>query len=247
MRHSSPCTNGKAGLFVKILHIVHLLAQGGIEQLVLTLLEADLDNTYVVVIEGSAETSIAAWPILEKYQSRIAFADIQKTGGRAVIRLIRKICMTHSITALHSHYSAPLLYAFLGSLGLKKISHVHTEHDAWHLEKFKNRLIESLVFSLSKKVQPVAISRSVQQALEKYFPAQKTVLIRNAVNTDFYKPGDKNLARQFFNFPTQVILAGSVGRLQAIKGHRYLIEAMRSLRIPFILPLPAPENCNRSY
>lgn len=214
---------------MKILHIVQVLSPGGIEQFVLTLLKADFDNTYILALEGTFDVAIKSWPILAEVESHLVFADIRNLGKKEVIRLIRKTCVRHSITVLHSHFSAPLLYACLGSFGKKNLIHVHTEHDAWHLNQWKPRLIERTLFLLKKDIRLVAVSSQIQNALKNYFPKRKSTLIHNAIDTELFKPGDKRLTRQHFNLPSSAIIIGSAGRLCDEKGHKFLIEAMKYL------------------
>lgn len=210
---------------MKILHIVQLLEPGGIEQFVLTLLKADYENTYVLALEGTLEEAIVSWPILAEVQSHLIFANMNHLGKKNTIRLIRQACVTYSIKVLHSHYSAPLLYAFLGGLG-KNMIYVHTEHDSWHLRGWKPYLIERMLFSIKKSISLVAISTQIQNALKVYFPKKKSTLIHNAIDTELYLPGDRLAARQHFNLSASAIIIGSAGRLTDIKGHEFLIRAM---------------------
>ncbi len=212
---------------MKILHIVQLLSPGGIEQFVLTLLRANFDNTYILALDGTFIEASKSWPVLAEVESHLIFADMQNLGKRETIRKIKEVCETKAITAIHSHFPGPLLYACLS--GKKNMIQVYTEHDAWHLDQWKPRLLERTLFSLKKDIKLVAVSKQVQGGLKKYFPYKQSILIPNAIDTKLYRPGNKKRARDFFGLSHSAVIVGNVGRLTEVKGHKFLIEAMLQL------------------
>lgn len=214
---------------MKILHVVQILSIGGIEQLVLAMLKKNQENTYIFILQGSSEESIINFPILEKFQDSIFFAHLEKNGKKHTTSFLRKICKKYNITAIHTHYNGPLLYARLATIGLKNIHHVHTEHDAWHLLSFKNRILEKILMASKKKIQLVAVSQKIQTILPTYFPHKKIHLIYNGIDTTLFKPKDQIKARAHFKLPPSCILIASAGSLIPLKGHAFLIKAMLEL------------------
>jgi glycosyltransferase involved in cell wall biosynthesis len=223
---------------MKILHVVQLLhAKGGIEQLVLSMLRKTADNAFVFVLQGSEAYAINTMPALSDYKKNIYFANLELNGKIKTIRYLRKLCKQLAITAIHTHYTGPLLYAYFATLGLKPIIHIHTEHDTWHLTFWHENIIEKTLIAINKKLQLVAVSKQIQEGLEKYFTHKKSILIHNGIDTTVFKPGKKNSARTHFNLPLSEIIIGSAGSLLPIKGHRYLIEAMMELPNQFHLAI----------
>lgn len=222
---------------MKILHIVQTLKMGGIEKLVFTMAQADLSNVYVLAIEGDEEQSVKAWPMLASCKDNLFFANKKQGFKTDVITNIRKICNNHAISLIHTHHIGPLLYASLATAMMKHIRHVHTEHDAWHLNYWKNKYIQTVLLKLNKKINLVAVSQHVSEKLKILFPKKDISLIRNAVDTKRFQPGDKLLARSHLNLPTSCVILGTAGRLEEVKGQRFLIDAMLLLPNNFYLAI----------
>ena len=220
---------------MKILHIIQSLRVGGIEKLVFSMMQNDIQNVFILAIEGSPEELFKAWPVLVNFQANLIFVDKKKGFNKSVVTNIIKTCKKNSISVIHSHHIGPLIYASLATVGLKAIHHVHTEHDVWHLQLWKDWLIQLLIFKLNKKVHLVAVSRYVLNVLKSYFPKKEIALIPNGVDTKHFHPGDKQVARSHFNLPASAVIIGNAGRLELIKGQQYLIEAMLKLPPHFYL------------
>lgn len=222
---------------MKILHVIQNLKMGGIEKLVLSMAQRDPVNVYILAIEGNAEQSIEAWPILANYRSNLVFAN-KGTGFKTdIIAKIKQTCQKYSITVIHSHHIGPLLYSSFARLTMKPIRHIHTEHDVWYLNAWKNRWIQTVLLKLNRNVSLVAVSQYVLDKLQMYFPAKKITLIPNAVDTKRFQPGDRQLARLHFNLPSSPVILGTAGRLEGVKGQRFLIEAMMLLPDNFYLAI----------
>jgi glycosyltransferase involved in cell wall biosynthesis len=214
---------------MKILHIIQSFHIGGIEKLVFSIMQADIKNVFILAIEGSSEESLKAWPMLAKFQANLFFANKKNGFNKSVITKIIHTCKTHSFSVIHSHHIGPLIYASLATLTLRNIKHIHTEHDVWHLRKWKDWIIQWLIFKSRKNIRLVAVSHYVLEALKSYFPRKEATIIHNGVDTNLFQPGEKNDARLYFNLPSSGTIIGNAGRLESIKGQSYLIEAMLKL------------------
>lgn len=223
---------------MKIMHVVqHLHSNGGIERLVLTMLKETYENAYVFVLQGSREDSIKNVPALAAFEDKLHFADLEKVGKKKTVSFLRALCKTLSITAIHTHYTGPLLYANLATVGLSHIAHVHTEHDVWHFQTKKFRILEKVLLATKRQIKLVAISKQVQTGLLNYFAYKKPFLIHNGIDTNVFKPGVQEAARAYFKLPACAIIIGSAGTLISIKGHQFLIEAMNQLPDTFHLAI----------
>lgn len=214
---------------MKTLHVIQILSCGGIEKLVMSMVANDYENTFVFVLQQGAEESYQSWPEVRSYEEHIFFAHMEKNGKIKTLQYLREMCKHLGITSIHSHYTGPLLFSSLATIGLKNLNHIHTEHDAWHLSSRKNRLIEQSMLYLNKKIQLVAVSKQIQDSLRMYFPNKTSKLIYNGVDTNVFVPTNKTSARHNLNLPISAILIGTMGRIVPIKGHQYLIQALREL------------------
>lgn len=222
---------------MKILHIVSAMEPHGIENLVFSIMCADVKNVYILAIECSREESYKKWPALARYSSNLIFAH-KKNGFRyRVSRLIKQTCKKHSISVIHTHHIGPLIYGGLASQSIKSLKHVHTQHDIWHIKDRKQWLIEYFILSMRKNIHLTAISTEIFNELNRLYPRHKISLIYNGIDTDRFKPGNKHDTRALLNLPLSPIIIACVGRLEEIKGQLYLIRAMMDLPNSYYLAI----------
>jgi len=212
-----------------IVQIVQHLRPGGIETMALDLLNqlSNKADVYIFSLEGSYEEAVKEWPRLEKYHSQLKF--FHKKGGitpRLFLRL-KAALKEINATAIHTHHIGPLLYGGVAAK-LLKLPHVHTEHDAWHLnasanKRLQNHLINFLKFTL------VADCEAVANELLHHFPNSRPDIIQNGVDTNHFCPAtptEKLKSRKRLNLPVQGTLLGCAARLEAVKGHELLLKSL---------------------
>lgn len=214
---------------MKILHVVDKMEMGGIENLIFSILRKDTDNTYVLAIHGSREETFNNWPALAAYSDHFIFANKKEGFQFDVTRRIKKSCQTLAISVIHSHHIGPLIYSSLASRSLKGLKHVHTQHDIWHLQNKKYWLIEYLLLQFRKDIHIVAVSNNIADYMRRLFPKSKVDLVYNGIDTDRFKPWDKQKAREALQLPLDTSLIATAGRVEKIKGQRYLIQALLEL------------------
>ncbi|PWY55688.1 glycosyl transferase [Legionella qingyii] len=220
---------------MKILHIIQRLKYGGLEHLVFSMLCHDVKNVYILALEDPSEESFRQWPKLKEYQNNLFFADKTKGFSLKTVNFIKDICRTLSISVIHTHHLGPLIYGCLATSQRASIKHIHTEHDIWHLQHYKDWLIQYFLFNWKKQIHLVAVSKDIYTQLKSYFPKMDISTIPNAVDTRFFIPGNQTNARKYFKLPESSTIIGSAGRLETVKGHIYLIEAIRLMPLNYFL------------
>ena len=214
-----------------IVQIVQHLRPGGIETMALDLHDfysREGDRSCIISLEGNAESSLAAWPRLESHRQNILFADKpDKLSLSFLLRLARTIRNLET-SGLHTHHIGPLLYGGLAArmLGLKV--HIHTEHDAWHLEDEKRRNLQRWLLRICR-TRLVADAEPVGSALSQFLDLKNLTVIRNGIDTSRFVVGDASEARDAFGLPHDRILLGCSGRLEKLKGQTFLIESLLHL------------------
>lgn len=73
-----------------------------------------------------------------------------------------------------------------------------------------------------------------QLVRENGFPADRIVSVPTGIDARRFAPGDRLAARRALGLPTDRVLVGSVATLRSWKGHRFLVDAIASLRRPEI-------------
>jgi glycosyltransferase involved in cell wall biosynthesis len=141
------------------------------------------------------------------------------------------IIKRHDIHIVHSHeYKSDLL-----TWALRRIHRVPimTTIHGWITNSRKSRLM----VGLSQKVlggfdRVVAVSEGTRRrVLGCGVPAEKLVVIHNAIVTENYRPEDHQpgFLRQRFGLPASAMLVGSIGRLSPEKGQYDLLEAVERI------------------
>lgn len=211
------------------LQVVQHLNPGGIERLVLNLVRfASKDNqVHVVALEGNKEQAIAQWPELAPFTDRLYF--LNKPPGRDINTMftLRRLIRTLQARVIHSHHLGPLLYSRAACLGLKGITHIQTEHDSWHLDDPKQRLLTRSLLAGSQ-IKLVADAPRVADHLCALGIKTDHVII-NGIDTQHYVPGHSAQARHQLQLPTDALIIGCAGRLVKEKGIDILLEALETL------------------
>jgi len=213
-----------------VIQVVQRLQPGGIETLVLDLasLTSQKHKVFIISLEGNKNQSLANWPRLDSFSKQLIFLN-KKPGWRlkSLTNLI-KIYQDLNPDVVHTHHIGPLIYGGLAArmTGIQCL--VHTEHDAWHLKNFKRRILQRLAFNFTNP-HLVADSKHVAYALEKRLPGCKPIVIPNGININHFVPGNKSEARRKLNLPLKDKIIGCAARLEPVKGHRYLLTALKTL------------------
>ena len=211
------------------LQVVQHLSPGGIERLVLNLVRfASKDNqVHVVALEGKKDQAIAQWPELAPFEDRLYFLD--KPPGRDIRTIfnLRRLIRTLQAKVIHSHHLGPLLYSRAASLGLAGITHIQTEHDSWHLDDPKQRLLTRSLL-VGNKIKLVADAPRVADQLNRQGIKTDHVII-NGIDTQHFAPGQTPQARHQLQLPTDSLIIGCAGRLVKEKGIDILLEALATL------------------
>ncbi len=206
-------------------HIVQRLSPGGIEQLVLSMArKADIQ---LFSLEGSVDTLCRDWPVLEVFRDRIT--GFEKKPGRDPIMPIR---ITQALKRLRpgsvvSHHVGPLLYGGIAARLAGVGSLAHVEHDAWHLDVLRRRL---LVAGALKLIRPrrIAVSDRVAQSAMHHTGLTFETL-GNGVDCNRFLPVEKEVARKALGFPNDKRIIGAAGRIEKVKGFDLLIRAAKHL------------------
>lgn len=214
-----------------IMQVVQHLRPGGIEVIALDLLsfEQPDEKTFIISLEGDLESAIDHWPKLAPYKNRLIFVNKQPGLSLSLIITLRKLFKKMKADAIHTHHIGPLLYAGLAARlsGIKSLT--HTEHDAWHLDNKKRRLVQRLaVTSLTPFL--VADAKAVADNMQKHLRIKnKITVIHNGIDTAYFCPAEQHAARKKLALPEHVQLIGCSGRMEAVKGQNVLIDALKEL------------------
>lgn len=212
-----------------IIHVVQHLSPGGLEAMVLDMLEFSNPNhhTLVVSLEGQILSTIENWPRLQKYKEKVICLDKPAGISMKTVKQLMAIFDRYNVDVVHSHHIGPMLYSSLAAKLSTKVQHIHTEHDAWHLNEKKDRYIQKLILFLSKP-KLVADANFVKKALNNIFKNYPIYTIKNGIDPYKFNVGNKREAQKALGIrlPNHAIIIGNAARLESVKGQSNLIESM---------------------
>ncbi|NRA53983.1 MAG: glycosyltransferase [Gammaproteobacteria bacterium] len=225
-----------------VAQVVQHLRPGGIETMVLALMKHQPFKTVIFSLEGTKEEAIARWPSLANVSSQLVFLNKRPGFSSLVIWQLSLLFKQHRVSAVHTHHIGPLLYGGIAARLANISKRIHTEHDAWHLNNFKQRSLQKLLLRLVKPIV-VADAFAVAKKIRQYLNHHDITLIHNGIDTDKFVPGNRNNARSQLNLPTGVVLIGNAGRLESIKGQDLLISAISQFSSSVHLAIAGGGSC----
>lgn len=212
-----------------IAQIVQHMRPGGLECLVLDLARHSRAPTTIIALEGNKEETLAAWPRLAPFANNLIC--LGKPSGRDLTTITRlsKVLASKQVTTVHTHHIGPLFYGGAAARLAKIERLVHTEHDAWHLESSRRRLLEKASLRMFRP-NLVADSNLVAERTATLLGIQKPRIIANSVDTDTFRPADQMQARERLGLPAGAKIIGTAARLEHVKGVDLLVEAVAGVR-----------------
>jgi glycosyltransferase involved in cell wall biosynthesis len=218
-----------------VVHVVQHLVRGGIETMTLELLRRTPPSMrgMVISLEGERSAAIDAWPALETFGDRLVWLGKKPGLDRHAVRRLATRLAALKAHCVHTHHIGPLFYGGLAARLAGVVRHVHTEHDAWHLDRRSNRLLQGGLLRILDPVY-VADSGSVAERARYQLAIARPRVIMNGVDLKRFSPGCRTFARRSLALPIDARLVGCAARLESVKGIDLAVRAIAEL----------PEDCH---
>ena len=216
---------------MKILFLVNHLNVGGISSYILTLASGLKRKGHSVFIASSGGELLSKFNDLGVIYISIPIKTKNELSPRMFLSLLklRRVIKDNKIEILHSHSrTTQVLGSWLHKLtGAKHISTCHGF--------FKRRFSRKVFPCWGEKI--IAISEQVQEHLKDDFKVSsgQISLINNGIDVDKFKsvpPSEKQEFKSRLGLKSEPVI-GILARLSDVKGHKYLIEAMKTVLVTF--------------
>ena len=157
----------------------------------------------------------------------------RKKGGDFAFRVVNKIIQKEKIEfdLIHAHFIYPSGYvgAKLKERHDKPLiitGHGHDVYDLPFRDAEWNAKIKGI---LNKADHIITVSKSNYYILTQFNLSTKNSIIPNGYNPNLFKPISMNDSRRKLKIPMDKKIILSVGNLEIVKGHEYLIKAMKKV------------------
>ena len=158
-------------------------------------------------------------------------ADALPIGRKSMagFRAMQQWLRTHPVDVVNSHSSTDSWLAALAVRTLQtKPPIVRTRHVSAAIPT--NLATRWLYTRATKAIVTTGESLRAQLIQVNHFPADRIVSVPTGMDPERFKPGDKQARRRELGLPVEGLLIGIVATLRSWKGHRFLIDALASLK-----------------
>ncbi len=215
---------------------MHLIDSGGMygaERMVVTLLEEMIASQFPGILGCIREHEDEIPQIAREAQTRgisIQYFTMKRGLNPAGILSVPKYVKENHVSIVHAHgYKPDLFLRFLLRRSIKKIATVH----GWakNTAGLKIKLYEYLdVGALRNMDLVIAVSQSMRSELIKLgLRKDHLETIYNGIKFNFTLHAPQlniSILRNEYGLADNAVVIGTMGRLVAVKGHSYLIQAM---------------------
>ena len=212
-----------------VLHLIETSGPGGAENMMLRLAEA-LDprryrSIFCLLKDGWLRTQLASRGF------DVAVVPNTHTPDFRWIWKVTRLVRTQRVDIMHAHEFAMNTYGSLVSL-LTDVPAIATVHGKnYYADKLHRRLAYRFV---ARQSTMVAVSEDVREFLVQQVgvPPDRVTTVHNGIDMERYAPDPKVRyeERTRLGISNDELLVGAVGNLYAVKGHRYLLEALAQVR-----------------
>jgi sugar transferase (PEP-CTERM/EpsH1 system associated) len=228
----TPSLDSKAGP-LRILHVINSLGLGGTERGVLKLMEGldpKLFDQRICAIRGIDQQLVASSPV----NGKVFKAGQDNSGFQFLLFRLAQVFRTYKPHIVHSRNWGSIEAIPAGWLTRMPVV-IHSEH-GYELDMlsglpFRRRLLRRAFYGFCDAVFTVSRELQDYHRRQSWFPAQRIRVIPNGVDTRGFAPSleTRQGVRDRFNFPSESIVLGTVGRIVPIKDQRTLLQAAEQL------------------
>ncbi len=219
----------------RLLFFLTSRTRGGVEEHVLSLLQALSAERFVLGLACPAALGHALAAELETLPVEVFPVEATRWTRRREIHRLWGILRRFRPDVVHCHlFRATFVGAPLARLaGVPIVLETYHGRELWRQGRLKGSfVVDRFVSRYIDRV--IAVSKAAAHFLveAKGIPSEKITVIPNGRDLNHFLPGNGQRGtaiRQHLNIPDQAPVLGAVGRLEAQKGHRFLLDALPTI------------------
>ena len=213
---------------MKILHVVENLNRGGLERVVLNLIECQIREGHDCKVICIFEEGFLVEEARNYGAEVVALKKIRGLNYRLILRFREQI-IEFCPNVIHTHNPIPNYYTALSCIGLN-IPLINTRHGMGRGSySWKGEFLYRL--SLLKTAKCVAVCEAAFKSFIKsgIFPKNRSLVITNGIKTEIFYKSNNNRSDLLLNHKckSNAVILGAVGRLNHVKDYLTMLEAIK--------------------
>ncbi len=216
---------------INVLHVMTKLPLGGVEnQLLLVLQHYDKTKISPIVCSLSDMGEIGK-KIQDMGVEVIPLNKLKHNLSLSIIYDLYKLIRQRNIHVVRTHQYHANLYGRIAAYLAGTPCIIPSIHNLYTRDrKIHRRIFNNLLAKISHRI--IAVSEAVKRDIVRYdkISPDKIQVIYNGIEEKRFLTSGIKCIRKELNIPEKAIIVGTIGRLVAQKGHKYLIEAVSILK-----------------
>lgn len=207
-----------------MLHMIFSIEKGGAETYLYNLLDNTKEGVQFFILcdhEGTNHREIV------NRCRNVEIINMKNPFDIKAAKKVAKYCKDNDIHIIQTHFLRENYIGVLSKVFNPKVKVVWTAH----LIAENNRIIRFFNRVFSKFVDKIiCVSKAVEDSLiREGISLEKTKVIYNGVDTDYFKPVEDSSIREELNIGKNTLVLTTISRFNKDKGHYFLIEGLKEL------------------
>jgi sugar transferase (PEP-CTERM/EpsH1 system associated) len=209
------------------MHVMYMLRVAGMELGVTKLVNA-LDRSRIASSVCSCQPADQA---RERLSPDVPLFELGRRDGNDPLLIGRLALLMRRARPdiVHTHAWGTLVEGLIAARLARVPFVVHGEHGTLDLRP-KTVRVQRWAWGRVDQLLAVSPQLAHKMASEVGFPAERIRTIRNGVNLEKFRPGDRTAARAALGFRNEDLVIGTVGRLVPVKDQATFLDALALLR-----------------
>jgi glycosyltransferase involved in cell wall biosynthesis len=219
---------------INILHVISKLPVGGVENLLLTVLQNSDRHKFFPVVCSLSDKGEIGKEIEELGVEVFCLHKLKHRFDWTIVKNIYNLIKQKNINVVFSYQYHANLYGRLAA----RLAHVPciiaSVHNVYTIDrKIHRRIINKYLGRFTDKI--VAVSKTVKDEILRYdgVSDSKVEIIYNGIDINRFLDMNRNSTRNKLGIALDTPVIGTVGRLTFQKGQRYLLEAVHQVKEKF--------------
>jgi len=219
---------------IPILHVISQLPVGGVENLLLTVLQHSDSQKFYPTVCSLSDKGVIGKEMEALGVNVLCLNKLRHKFDWTMVKDIYHLIKQLNIQIVFTYQYHSNLYGRIAAHLAKVPCIIASVHNVYTIDKkVHRRIINKCLSRFTDKI--IAVSGSVKEDVMRYdgVPDGKVEIVYNGIDIDRFTDLDESTLRSELGILMETPIIGTVGRLAFQKGQRYLLEAVSIVKKKF--------------